>query len=236
MLLHPIRTVECMEPTTAPKLHLYVLLDRSGSMSSMAGDVVEGFNTLLAEQQAVGPDARMTFVQFDGQDPQELLADAIPIAEMAPLSLHTFVPRGNTPLLDAMGRLLGKAIVRANGVGDAESVVFAAITDGHENASTEFTRAAIMQTIADRTAVGWSFVFLGADPTAYDEAAGLGIDARSTQRFVRDGDGTKVAFAELSRATRERRGKLRRHESFDPGDYFEGQKEADEDRRRRGGS
>ena len=225
-----------MEPTNAPKLHLYVLLDRSGSMSSMADAVVEGFNTLLAEQQADGPDARLTFVQFDGEDPQEVVVDAIPLAEMAPLSMQQFVPRGSTPLLDSTGRLLGKAIVRANGVGAAESVVFATITDGHENASTEFELDAIVKTIEERKAAGWTFVFLGADPSAYDEAEKLGYDARSVQQWAADGDGARRAFLSLSEATTARRSKLRRGEALDAGDFFEGKKTADDDRKRRGTS
>jgi Mg-chelatase subunit ChlD len=222
-----------MEPITAPKLHLYVLLDRSGSMAAMADDVIGGFNTLLAEQAAVGTDARMTFVQFDGTDPQEVLADAVPIAEVTPLSQDTFVPRGNTPLLDATGLLLGKAIARANGVGDAESVVFATITDGHENASAEFKLDAIRKTIEERTAAGWTFVFLGADPSSYDEAERHGYDVRSTQRFAADGTGARAAFSELSRGTTARRLKLAHGEAFDAGDYFEGAKAADDDRERR---
>jgi Mg-chelatase subunit ChlD len=223
-----------MEPTNAPKLHLYVLLDRSGSMASMVGDVVEGFNTLLAEQSAAGGvEARMTLVQFDTEAPHEMLADAIPMAEVAPLTMHTFVPRGGTPLLDATGLLLGKAIVRANGVGDAESVVFATITDGHENASKEFTLAAIRKTIEERTAAGWTFVFLGADPSAYSEAGGLGYDARSTQQWSSDGGGARLAMSELSRATTARRIKLADGVAYDAGDYFEGDKAADDDRERR---
>ena len=68
-----------------PIVHLYVLLDRSGSMASMAEQVVAGFNRLLAEQQADGHDARMTLVQFDSEDPREVLVDAIPLAEVVPL-------------------------------------------------------------------------------------------------------------------------------------------------------
>jgi Mg-chelatase subunit ChlD len=224
-----------MEANTEPKLHLYVLLDRSGSMSSMIDAVIEGFNTLLAEQAAEGPGAWMTFVQFDGQNPQETLADAIPIAEVAPLTAQTFVPRGNTPLLDATGLLLGKAIVRANGVGDAEHVVFAAITDGEENASTEFSLEAIRKTIEQRTAAGWTFVFLGADPSAYAEAGGLGVDQRSTQQWTADSAGARVAMSELSRGVRARRMKIRDGESYDAGDFFEGTKAADDDRGSRGG-
>jgi hypothetical protein len=237
MSLQALRTVDRMEPNNAPKLHLYVLLDRSGSMSSMADDVVGGFNTLLAEQaDGGGIEARMTFVQFDSHNPQEVIADAIPLAEVAPLTMQTFVPRASTPLLDATGLLLGKAIVRANGLATPESVVFATITDGFENASSEFTLDAIRKTIEERTAAGWSFVFLGADPSAYDESAKLGYDARSTQQFAADGHGARTAWANLSSATSERRRKLAVGEAYDNADFFEGEKHADDDRTRRGKS
>ena len=140
LLLQAVRTFLGMEPNNAPTLHLYVLLDRSGSMSSMTADVIEGFNTLLAEQAtAGGVAARMTFVQFDDHDPQEVITDAVPLAEVAPLTIHSFAPRGATPLLDATGRLIGTAMTRAKTIADPESIVFATITDGLENSSTEFT-------------------------------------------------------------------------------------------------
>ena len=47
----------------ANKTHIYILLDRSGSMSSIANDVIGGFNHLINEQKKNGPDARVTFVQ-----------------------------------------------------------------------------------------------------------------------------------------------------------------------------
>lgn len=216
-----------------PTLHLYVLLDRSGSMESMRNDVVEGLNTLLYEQQtAAGAEARLTFVQFDTQDPQQVLVDAIPISEATPFTHQHFQPRGGTPLLDATGRLVGRVTNRMAG-GANESVVIATITDGLENASQEFTRPQIVDLIRTKTAEGWTFVFLGADPSSYDEAQRMGHDVRSTQQFAPDGTGAKVAFAELSRATAGRRAKLAARESFDAGDYFEGDKRADDDRDRR---
>ncbi len=85
----------------ASTVHLYVLLDRSGSMSAMAEQVVGGFNRLLADQQADGADARVTLVQFDSADPHEVLADALPIAEVVPLpygaSSRGAPPRCSTP-------------------------------------------------------------------------------------------------------------------------------------------
>ena len=100
------------EVPTATKTHIYFVLDRSGSMASIANDVIGGFNTYLAQQQADGDDAVMTLVQFDSDDVHEVLADAAPIKTIQPLSSAVFVPRGGTPLYDAMGRVITEAIAR----------------------------------------------------------------------------------------------------------------------------
>ena len=48
-----------------PPSKIYVLLDRSGSMSPMVDDVLGGFNNLLAELTRDGSTATVTLVQFD---------------------------------------------------------------------------------------------------------------------------------------------------------------------------
>src|SRR6185436_7851910 len=122
-----------------PVVHLYVLLDRSGSMSAIADDVIGGFNRLIADQQADGDDAVVTLVQFDSQDAHDVLTDAIPVRTVRPLNDATFTPRGMTPLLDATGQLLARAAQRVEYLQmagkPAEDIVFVSITDGHENAS-----------------------------------------------------------------------------------------------------
>lgn len=232
----PTPTPPSEQPTT---VHLYVLLDRSGSMAAMADDVIGGFNRLLADQQADGDDARITLVQFDTEDPQEVVADAVPLAEMTELDHATFVPRGGTPLLDATGILLGRAAQRAHVLASvgapAEEVVVVSITDGHENASREFTLDAVRARVAERQAAGWTFVFLGAALDVYGEAGGLGYDSRSVQSFAPGPDGAAVAFDSLSQSTRTMRSKVRSGRRFDKGDFFEDGKPAEEHRRRHGG-
>lgn len=216
---------------TLPITHLYVLLDRSGSMQSIADDVIGGFNRLLADQQAQGPDARVTLIQFDGEDPQEVLADAVPIMDVDPLSPETFVPRGNTPLLDATARLLARAARRAKIIADTggttETIVVVSITDGHENASREMRLADVRRMIEERKRDGWTFVFLSAADDVYGEAGGLGYDDRSSQAFEASAPGVDLAFSTLSRATTNRREKIRRSEKFDADDFFEGDKPAE---------
>jgi hypothetical protein len=66
--------------------HIVILLDRSGSMESIAGDIVGGFNQFMRGQAEAGTDARVTFVQFDTEDPQEVIVAGAPIAEIVPLT------------------------------------------------------------------------------------------------------------------------------------------------------
>lgn len=222
-------------PTLRP--HFYVLLDRSGSMAGMVDDVIGGFNQLLADQRALGDDARMTLVQFDSQDPQEVLADARRIGRIRPLDRSTFVPRGGTPLLDATGQVITRAAVREQQrrvLGKRPEVItVVTITDGEENQSREFTRRDVLRLVKEKEAAGWSFAFLGAGLDAYGEAGGIGYDARSVQALAPDGTGMATGLASLSEAMATRRGKVARAEAYDPADFFEGEKGGEEDRNRR---
>jgi hypothetical protein len=223
-----------MSTLAPPRPHFYVLLDRSGSMESMRADVIGGFNNLLAEQRAEGADARLTVVQFDSQDPQEVLADAIRIDRVRPLDERTFVPRGGTPLLDATGRVIARASAREHERrvhGKRPEVVsIITITDGEENQSHEYSRQAVLQLVRAREAAGWSFVFLGAGLDAYAEAGGTGYDPRSVQAWAPSPAGAKLAFASVSSAITERRRKVRAGARYDAADFFEGKKAAEEHR------
>lgn len=224
-------------PESTPRPHFYLLLDRSGSMESMRRDVIGGFNQFIAEQQANGPDARITLVQFDTQDPQEVLLDARGIRRAQPLTMDSFVPRGGTPLLDATGRLIARASIREaerkSLAKRPEDVTVVTITDGEENQSREYTRDAIKRLVADKQAGGWSFVFLGAGLDAYAEARSLGYDPRSVQAFAPDAAGARVSFANMSTAMTRKRDLLRRGEAFDKADFWQGDKAAEADRDRR---
>ncbi len=189
------------EPSDETTVHVHFLLDRSGSMASMAPDVIGGFNTFLDHQRALPGRGRMTLVQFDGEDPFEVLADGVRLAKMRGLSRRTFVPRGATPLWDAVGELITKASVRAEQrrVLDkrVEETVVAVYTDGEENASSRFSGEAVRRLIEAKKEEGWTFLFLGAGFDAYSEGGQIGFGAGSTQAFAADGPGARLAMAEL---------------------------------------
>ncbi len=219
------------------KTHIYFLLDRTGSMSSMVSDVIGGFNTFLREQLADGDDARMTLVQFDSQQPFEVLAEAKKLSKIEELTHSTFVPRGNTPLLDATGSIIhfAEERVAARKVQQKkpETILVVTFTDGEENSSHRYTHAQIAQLVAAKEAEGWTFAFLGAGLDAYGESGSIGYSAGSVQAFAPDGDGAQLAFASASRATSSLRGKARRSELIDSKEFFEGDKQAEADRLRK---
>lgn len=217
------------EPTKGT--HIVVLLDRSGSMSSIANDVIGGFNSFLSEQRANGADARMSLIQFDSQDAQATTAWGLPIAEMTELDNHSFQPRGSTPLLDATGLAIGRTMVDqqariAAGLAP-EDVVFVTITDGEENCSREFNLAKVRELIDQRKADGWTFVFLSAGLDGYGDAAAFGIHDGDTQRFAGTGDSTNLAFISVSRNMSNLRDKKRRGEKLVEGTFFETGKDAE---------
>ena len=212
--------------------HIYILIDRSGSMESIANDVIGGFNTTISDQQANGPDAKLTVIQFDSQDPAAVMCAGIPILEMNQLDRSTYQPRGGTPLLDATGLLIGRIRVEqaarvANGLAE-EDVVFITITDGQENQSREYNLSQITQLINECKAAGWTFVYMSADLNAYADAEAMGYDRGSTQHFAATADGAGKVFTSMSRNMSNMRDKKRRMEEFDSREFFETGKDAED--------
>jgi hypothetical protein len=202
-------------------------------MAPIANDVIGGFNTFIDEQIRNGADARMTIVQFDSQDPQDVTIWGAPLPEITHLDSQTFVPRGGTPLLDATGLLIGRTMVDqaariAAGL-QAEDIIFVTITDGEENQSREFNLAQIRELVEKRTEEGWAFIYLSAGIDAYADAAQMGIHSGDTQQWKRDGKNARLAFSSTSDAVSNMREKKRRMESTARGTAFETGKHAEED-------
>lgn len=184
----------------ADRVHVSVLLDRSGSMGSIQEDTIGGFNAFVAKQRTLPGDCRLTLVQFDTADPQEVTIDAAPIGSVPDLDEATYEPRGGTPLLDALGMLLERLDLREEADPDEQQLVVV-ITDGHENASCSYFRAQVLEMVEERKASGWAFVFLGANIDAFGEGRSLGLgrgqvgEWRHTRRGVRD------SFEQIEEAT-----------------------------------
>jgi hypothetical protein len=188
--------------STNDHTHISVILDRTGSMESIRDDTIGGFNTFLQEQKEEPGTATLTLVQFDSQDPYEVLADFAPVSDVKELTPETYVPRAATPLLDTLGRGINDLDARLGKMSDAErpsKVIMVVVTDGKENASREFNKKQIETMIKDKQDKNnWQFVYLSADLAAIDEARSMGMHGSASLLFHKTGKGMNDAWKSAS--------------------------------------
>jgi hypothetical protein len=190
-----------MVTTQGDRTHFSVILDRTGSMESIREDTIGGFNGFLREQQAQPSPATLTLVQFDSQDPYEVLQKFAPIGEVPPLTPATYVPRASTPLFDAIGRGINDLAARLDAMGAEQRparIVFVIVTDGQENASQEFTGEKVRAMLDERRKAGWQFVFLSADEKAIRDGGCLGVTEDYSMAVEKDSHGTQRMWRAIS--------------------------------------
>ena len=188
-----------------PKTNLteiIALLDRSGSMSSIAKDVCGGFDALIKDQKSAPGECHVTVVQFDSGGIDTILENA-PVDKVPPLTLE---PRGTTPLLDAIGETIdkvGKRLAATEENQRPEKVVFVIMTDGYENASHRYSRDQIKTLIEQQSNQWkWQFSYIGANVDAFAEAATIGIAAAASASFAANTLGVQNAYGSLSKNVR----------------------------------
>ena len=180
---------------------LAFILDRSGFIGPIADAAIEGFNHFLHEQQHAQGEARLTLVLFD--DEYLVPIQSIPIDEAIPLDHTSYIPRGSTALLDAIGRTVDELGTRLAAQPEPQrpgKVIIAILIDGLENASQQFTWRDIAAPIRHQAKkYAWEFLFLGASQDAIATAAQPSIAAENAANFAADGTGVIVTSAAVGR-------------------------------------
>ena len=173
------------------------LLDRSGSMDDCKRATETGFDELINKQRSEPGEAVVTLSMFD--DVYENVYANVPIAEVGPLELE---PRNMTAMLDATGRFITEigATLAARPEDERPGTVICLImTDGYENASKEWTWAAVKELITQqREKYNWQFIFLGANIDAEQVGARMGVPLASSMTY--DTELTGVALQATARA------------------------------------
>lgn len=167
--------------------HIAIVLDRSGSMSSVKEETISGLNNLFKEQQILpGVNATVSLVQFD--DKYEVNYEFKDLQKVPMLTNETYVPRGYTALLDAIGKTIVSTGERLAAIPESSrpaKVIFVIQTDGIENASREYTRERIKEMIThQKEKYFWEFIFLGAGQDAITVGASYGINAKSSLSYT----------------------------------------------------
>ncbi len=173
------------------------VVDRSGSMESIAADVCGGFATFIAKQKETPGNCKVTLIQFD--DDYDVVYSARPLNDVTSLVLE---PRSSTALHDAIGRTINDVGSRLKQLPESErpaQVLFVIITDGLENASREYNRQRVFDMIThQRDKYNWEFIFLGARQDAIAIGQGLGVKGTNSVTYDANADGSKALFRGLS--------------------------------------
>lgn len=189
--------------------HFMILADRTGSMglpsdgfgsATKAELTTSGIKTLIADQATAPGRTTFSLAEFDSHGVTHV-ADFVP-GDSKEISSWRIVPRGGTPLLDALGAeivLTGEALAKLPENERPGRVYFVVGTDGEENESKEYTKAQIAEMVKTQTETyKWEFVFIGADIDAFDEAGGMGFSKGSTLNTV--GSAMAMAYESTSSA------------------------------------
>lgn len=199
------------------RTHTTIVVDRTGSMMLIKGEAEKGVNEYVEKLQAFT--GSVSLYQFDRDTEPFIMVAASPVVvgQAPPILEHvytgklgkpvpkyTLVPRGNTPLYDAVALAIletRKTIEALSKKPDKVAVVI--MTDGGENSSREHTFESVSSLIKEaQDRDGWRIEFLAGDMKAAEFARASGLRANTTRAFDsrRQGE-TYTAYAASAAAT-----------------------------------
>ncbi len=176
-----------------------IILDESGSMSSIEKQAIDGVNetvqTIRAAQKKHPEQEHLVSLVSFNSDSVKTIYDRVEAERVEELTDNQYVPSCCTPLYDAMGNALTKL---SRNVADNDTVLVTIITDGYENASREYNGKAIKSLVESLKSKGWVFTYIGANQDVEKVAATISIT--NTLEFSASSEGTHAMFARESKS------------------------------------
>ena len=187
------------------KIYNLIILDKSGSMSSISDAAISGFNETVGgirSAQERYKDTQEHFVSLFTfcNCEKKYVFENIPVGQVKNLTKKEYRPCCGTPLFDAMGISLNKLLTQIQEDANATAVV-TVITDGMENASCEYSGANIKSLVDNlKDQEGWNFAYIGTNQDV--EAVAARISITNTMFFDDNSAGMAHAW------TNERKAKM----------------------------
>lgn len=182
----------------AKTTHIHFILDNSGSMQSILGATISGFNEYIENLQKDDLDYTMTLVKFG--DKVEKVFENVNLKYVEKLTEKTYSANGGmTALYDAVCKTLEplKDVKK-----DEDKHLVVIMTDGGENASQEFTETHLNNMKKNLENKGnFTFVFLGANQDSYAVASKFGFGKGNTANFNASNVGVKSVMDNMARST-----------------------------------
>lgn len=186
---------------TKLKTIVNLILDESGSMSSIKRPTIDGVNEYINSLKSKDGLFYFTLTKFDSEGIRTPYVNT-PIIDVNLLDEWDYKPNAMTPLYDAIGETVNKVENQIKNEKGKVAVLVVIMTDGGENSSKEFTQAKINSMITKLQEKGnWTFVFLGANQDSFSTSQGLGIYMNNTMNWQASAVGVRGAMDHLADAT-----------------------------------
>ena len=180
--------------------HILIVLDASGSMSSIQDDIKGSFNEFLKKQREA--EGQTVFDLFQFNDEVHRLVKSADLAQFHDDLMAKYDCTGCTALNDAVCIAIdtvGHEFADMDEEERPEHVLCVIITDGMENASREYTSKDVKSRIEhQKSAYNWQFQFLAADQDAFATGESLGIDHDGCMNFTHDLAGVNMLCARMN--------------------------------------
>jgi uncharacterized protein (DUF1810 family) len=198
-----------------------IILDESGSMSSIQRIIISGFNELVqsikgAAKQYSEQEHFISFISFNSSN-IKTLHDCVPVGALEEIDATRYKPNNCTPLYDAIGFGIKQLQKNLDSIQNY-NVLVTIMTDGLENASKEYSLEHIKALIEKLKKEGWTFTYIGTDHDIESVADSLAISNR--MKFEKNEDDMREMFEKERYARHEYHRNIDRNEEFFKESYY----------------
>lgn len=182
------------------KIYNLVIIDESGSMWHIKQEAIDSVNETIqtirsAQEKFDNQEHLVTLVTFNSD--VKIVYDCLPVSYVKELTDDSYLPNCSTALYDAMGSSI---TTLSHKVKEGDKVLVTVVTDGQENASVEYSGAAVKALVDNFKSKGWVFAYIGANHDVKKVGADLSIS--NVMSFEASSAGTKRMSKKLN-ASRE---------------------------------
>ncbi len=178
--LELISVFEALEST----VEVTILLDESGSMSTNRESTISAFNDFLNKQkERTSTTIYLSLLTFNGNG-MKTIYESISVKNIGELKYQQYNPDSNTPLYDSVGKsiLFLESNLKKREVEcitchslHRPKALLVVMTDGLENASTEFNLLKIQELIKEKKYKGWEVLYIGDNLEQQRQAESMGF-------------------------------------------------------------
>lgn len=175
--------------------YIALVIDRSGSMSSIHKQTVDGINEQFAairRDADGGGNTEVSLIQFD--DKIDTVFDEMSPDKLVDWTMTDFQPRGSTAMYDGIWAALN--LLKTKNETEDTGFLVCVISDGEENASKEITHATLLAEIERLQETGkWTFTYMLANQDIKKAAVTFSSPVSNISSFTSTAAGGTVAYA-----------------------------------------